>query len=114
MKIKTLSIISIGISVFVLLLIGVFVFFIAVVALNGFTGREGGAALTVLGVCGGVGAIVSAALAGQFTTFLMIKYNWNRVAAVGVSVLAGAIMGGFLYAIAFAFSLLVAQAFFYR
>ena len=112
MPTKTPSIISVILSILVLIVIGLSVGFIALVALNGFSEREGGAALTVLGFCSSIGIILSAILAGRLTKLFITKYNWNTFLAVIVSVVASSIAGGILYGISFGLSLLIAQALF--
>jgi hypothetical protein len=111
---KTPAIISIVITVILLILIGVFVFFIDLIALNGFSGSEGGIALTTLGVCQSIVLILFAVLAGRFTTFLIVKRSWNHVLAVAVSVIASILAGMMFYFAAVLLSIGVAEALFYN
>ncbi len=111
---KTPAIISIVITVILLILIGAFVFFIDLIALNGVSGSDGGIALTTLGVCQSVVVILSAILAGRSTTFLIAKRGWNNVLAVAVSVITLVILGLLFYIAALLLSVGVAEALFYN
>jgi hypothetical protein len=111
---KTPAIISIVVTVILLVLIGAFVFFIDLVALNGFSGREGGIALTTLGVCQSIVLILFAVLAGRFTTFLIAKRGWHAFLAVTVSVITWILLGMILYFAAVLLSIGVAEALFYN
>jgi hypothetical protein len=111
---KRPAIISILITVILLLLIGAFVFFIDLIALNGFSGSEGGIALTTLGVCQGVVLILSAVLAGRLTTFLITKRSWNNVLAISVSVITLTLLGLLFYFAAVLLSVGLAEALFYN
>src|SRR5688572_3694466 len=111
---KTPAIISIVITVILLILIGVFVFFIDLIALNGFSGSEGGIALTTLGVCQSIVLILFAVLSGRFTNFLIAKRGWNQVPAVAVSVTTSILAGMLFYFAAVLLSIGVAEALFYN
>ncbi len=106
---KTPAIISTVLTVILLILLGALMFIMDVIALNGFSGSEGGIALTTMGVCEGVGVILSAILAGRLTNLFITKYNWNNILAIVVSVLAGTILGGVFYSIGLVLSLVVAE-----
>lgn len=114
MPTKTLSIISSVITVILLLIIGAVVFFIDLIALNGVSGREGGIALTALGVCESITVILCAILAGRLTTLFVTKYNWNNILAVIVSIVAVLILGVVLYVVALMLSVGVAEFLFYN
>jgi hypothetical protein len=94
MPTKTSSIVSTIITVILLLLFGTASMFFLLVALNGFSGSEGGPALTTGAVCNGIGIILSAVLAWNLTRWLMNKFNWSSIAAVFVSVMVGFFVGG--------------------
>lgn len=111
---KTPAIISIVITVILLLLIGAFVFFIDLIALNGFSGSEGGIALATLGICQSVAMILSAVSAGRFTNFLITKRGWNNVLAVAVPVITLTLLGMIFYFAAILLSVGVAEALFYN
>jgi hypothetical protein len=93
MPAKTLSIISAIITAVLVILFSTFIFFITLVALNGFSDREGTAAVTINLICSGGGAILSAILAGWLTRLAIEKFNWNKVLAIIVSILAGTTLG---------------------
>lgn len=93
MPTKTSSIISAVLTVILLLLVGALSMFMTMVALNGFTGSEGGPALLTNLMCNGIGVILSATLAWRLTRWLIEKFNWNKGLAVAVSVLAGVVFG---------------------
>jgi hypothetical protein len=93
MTTKTLSTISAVITAIFVILIGLFVFFMIMIALNGYGDREGTAAVTINLICSGGGAILSAILAGWLTRLTIDKFNWNKILAVIVSMAAGTTLG---------------------
>lgn len=111
---KTPSMISVILTILTLLVIGIALFFINVVTLNGFNGREGAAALSTSGICGSIGIILSAILAGKLSKLFIDKYNWNSFLAVVSSVIVSLIAGGVIFGIAFVLSLIVAEALFFN
>lgn len=62
--------------------------------LNGVSESQGMTAMGVSLVCQGVGAILAALLAGWLTNFVITKFNWNKILAVIIAVIAGALLGG--------------------
>lgn len=111
---KTPAIISIIVTVILLLLAGAFVFFIDLIALNGVSESDGGIALATLGICQSVVIILSAVLAGRFTTFLIAKRSWNNILAASVSVITLTLVGTMFYFAAILLSVGVAEALFYN
>jgi hypothetical protein len=111
---KAPAIISVVITVILLLLVGAFVFFIDLIALNGVSESEGGIALGTLGICQSIVVILSAVFAGRFTNFLIIKRAWNNALAVAVSVITLVLIGAILYFAAILLSVGVAEALFYN
>lgn len=111
---KTPAIISIVLTVILLLLIGAFVFFIDLIALNGVSGSDGGIALATLGICQTVVVILSAIFAGKLTNFLIIKRGWNNILAVTVSVITFILLGLLFYFAAILLSVGVAETLFYN
>jgi MFS family permease len=109
MPTKTPSIISVVLTVIVLILLGLFMGFMSLVALNGFSEREGAPALITFGVCVSIGIILSAVLAGRLTKLFIAKYNWNSILAVAVALLASTVLGIILYAIAFFLEIVIAD-----
>lgn len=110
MPTKTLSIISAVITAILVLLVGALIFFITLVALNGFGDREGTAAITLNLICSGGGVILSAILAGWLTRLVIEKFNWNRILATIVSILAGTTFGTVAAVGALILSVLAAEA----
>ncbi|MBL8063668.1 MAG: hypothetical protein JNK32_11645 [Anaerolineales bacterium] len=90
---KTPSIISTVLTVILLLLIGTLGMFLTMVMLNGFSGSQGGPALTTTFVCNGIGVILSAIISWRMTRWLIERFNWNKALAVATSVLAGVVFG---------------------
>ncbi|MCC7118285.1 MAG: hypothetical protein IT310_07140 [Anaerolineales bacterium] len=113
MSAKASSILSVALVVLILLILGSFVFLMNVLMLNGF-GREGGVALTVTGVCSGIGVILAAVLAGKLTKFFIVKQGWNPILAMFGAVAAAVLCGAALEGIAFFISLGVVEALFYN
>jgi hypothetical protein len=110
MPAKTLSIVSAVLTIILLILIGIFLFFMTLVALNGFGDREGTAAVTITLICQGIGVIISALLAGSLTRRLIEKFNWNKALAVILSIFAGTTLGTILAFGALALSIFAAGA----
>jgi hypothetical protein len=108
MATKTLSTISAVITAIFVILIGLFIFFMTLVALNGYGDREGTAAVTINLICSGGGAILSAILAGWLTRLTIDKFNWNKILAIIVSIFAGTTLGGLFTAAAFILSTIAA------
>jgi hypothetical protein len=108
MKPKLSSIISRVLTAIILVVIGVAIFFVEIVALNGFSGREAGPALLTALICHSASAILVVILVGRLTRLLMTKYNWNDFLAMMASVFAGALSGGFLFILATVLSVLLA------
>ncbi|MDP1624405.1 MAG: hypothetical protein Q8L64_01410 [bacterium] len=77
MPTKTLSIISVVLTVIFLILIGIFLFVMTLVALNGFGDSEGTAAVMITLVCQGIGLILSALLAGWLTRLFVFSTGQN-------------------------------------
>jgi membrane protease YdiL (CAAX protease family) len=109
---KTPAIISIVATVILLLVVGAFVFFIDLIALNGVSESDGGVALATLGVCQSIVLILSAVLTGRFTNFLIFKRGWNNILAVSVSVITVTLIGMIFYFAAILLSVGVAEALF--
>lgn len=111
---KTPALISIVVTVILLLLLGAFVFFIDLIALNGVSEQDGGIALSTLGVCESVVVILFAVLTGRFTTYLIAKRGWNQALAVTVSVITCILLGAVFYFAAVLLSVGVAETLFYN
>lgn len=107
---KILSIISAVLTAVLTVLIGIFLFVMTLAALNGFSDREGSAAVSIMLVCQGIGVILSAILAGWLTRRFIEKFNWNKVLAVILSIAAGTTLGTILAFAALALSIFTAGA----
>jgi len=88
---KTLSA---ALTVVLLILAGLVILFAEILALNGFSERQGTAALAGSLVCQGTGIILAAVLAARLSGWLVVKFNWNKALSVMVAVLAGTMLGG--------------------
>ena len=109
MPTKTSAIISTVLTVLTLLVIGAASMFFLLVALNGFSGSAGEPALITSLVCNVIGIILAAILAWRLPRWLIEKFNWNRILAVLVSVVAGSFLGSGLSAIALFIGVFVAD-----
>ncbi len=110
MSTKSLSTISVVLTVVFLILFGMILFFSTLLALNGFGDSEGTAAVIITLVCQGGGLILAGVLTGRLTRLFIDKLNWNRVLAVIVSVFAGSALGTVLVFAALFISIFVAGA----
>jgi hypothetical protein len=90
---KTPALISAVLTAILLLLVGALSMFMTMVMLNGFSGSEGGPALTAALICNGIGVILSAILAWWLTRWFIERFNWNKLLAVVVAVLVGVVFG---------------------
>lgn len=103
---KTISAI---LTVILLILTGVAVLFAELVALNGFSERQGTAALASSLVCQGVGIIAAVVVAMRLSGWLVTKFDWNKALSVIVAVLAGTMLGGGFAVVSIVLSLAVAE-----
>jgi hypothetical protein len=84
-----------GLSTFVILiLLAVLTVFIQMVALNGASERQGFNAMSISLVCQSVGLLLVVILARWLVNLLIAKFNWNKVLAVVIAVIAGTTLGG--------------------
>ena len=90
------SMISAGLTVFLLILFVILFLFVQMVALNGASERQGIAALGISLICQGAGVILAALLAWRITNLIITKLNWNVILAVVIAVVAGTFLGGLL------------------
>lgn len=93
MPTKTPSIISTILTVILLILFAIGSGFFLLVALNGFSESDGLPGLIATLVCNVIGIVVSAILAWRLPRWLIERFNWNRILAVLVSVVAGFFIG---------------------
>ena len=106
---KLSSIISRVLIAIILVVIGVTIFVVEIIALNGFCEREAGPALITALICHSASAILVVILVGRLAPLLMTKFNWNGTLAMIVSVFAGTLSGGFLFFLATLLSLILAM-----
>ena len=91
---KTPATISSILTVLILVFLAIVFVLLQMVALNGFSEREG---LTAMGIslgCQSLVVILLAALAARATTFLITKVAWNSILAVAVTVFVATTIGG--------------------
>jgi hypothetical protein len=94
MSTKTPAAISAALTILILILLAILFVLLQMVALNGFSERQG---LTAMGLslgCQSLVILLLGALAARATTFLITKVEWNSILAVVVTVLAAATIGG--------------------
>ena len=110
MSTRTFSLIASVVTVILLLVLGALMAIMQLLALNGFSDREGGPALAVSLACQGVGLVLSALLTRRLTRRLIDRFNWNRFLAAALAVLAGLLLGGLFWGLSLAAAMLIAQA----
>ncbi|HXQ37348.1 MAG TPA: hypothetical protein VN843_25285 [Anaerolineales bacterium] len=91
---KTPAIISSVLTIVMLIIFAVLSVFMQMIALNGVSESQGMTAMGISLVCQGIGVILVGILAGWLTNLAINKFNWNKVLAVIVPVIAGVLMGG--------------------
>jgi len=109
MSTKTPMTISSVLTTILLILTGLVIIFAQLLALNGFSEREGTISLVTSLVCQGASIIVAALIAGRLTRWFIGKFNWSNALAVIVAVIAAAILGGVLMTIGLLISIFVAE-----
>lgn len=92
MSTRTLGMIASVVTFVVVLFLGAILLFGLLVILNGFSGREGGAALLTAVVCQGAALIVAPLVAGRLARLLVEKHHWRRVLSIIASVLVGTVI----------------------
>ena len=75
------------------------------IALNGVSERQGATAMGISLVCQGVGLVLAGGFAGWVSNFVTTKFNWNKIPAVIVAVIAGVFVGGAISFVAFIISI---------
>ncbi len=91
---KTPAIISAISTIVLIVLFAVLSVFTQMLALNGVSERQGMTAMGISLVCQGVGLILAGLFAGWITNLVIAKFNWNKILAVIVAVIAGVLIGG--------------------
>jgi hypothetical protein len=110
MSTKALSLVASLLTVILLLVLGALLAIVQLLALNGFSDREGGPALATSLACQGGGLILAALLAGRLTRRLTERFNWSKFLAAALAVLAGLLLGAVFGGLSFAAAVIVAQA----
>ena len=90
---KTPAIISTVLTILLLIVFGVLSIFAQMLALNGVGERQGMTAMGISFACQSVGVILAGILSWRLTNLVINKFDWNRMLAVAVSVIAGVIFG---------------------
>ena len=106
---KTPAIISVILTVLFLILIAILLLLGQLLALNGFSEREGTISLVTTLVCQGTSVILAAVLASRLTQAFIEKFNWNNAVAVVVAVVAGIFPGTVLMSLGLLISVLIAE-----
>jgi sulfite exporter TauE/SafE len=109
MSTRNLSVISSIITVILLIVLGILASFVELVALNGYSDREGGPALIAFGICQVVGLLLCALLAGWLTKTLAPRFSWNKILTVIISILAATLLSGGLWILSVGVSVIVAE-----
>ena len=94
MPAKTPATVSVILTILILVILAIVFILLQMIALNGFSEREG---LTAMGLslgCQSLTVIFLAAFAARATRFLITKVEWNSILAVAVTVLAATTIGG--------------------
>ena len=101
--------VSAALTVVLLILTGVLVLLAELIALNGFSERQGTAALVTSVIIQAAGIVVSAVVAARLSGWLVSKFDWNKALSVTAAVLAGTLLGGGFAVISIFLSLAVAE-----
>lgn len=94
---KTPATISAILTVLILIALAIVFVLLQMIALNGFSEREG---LTAMGLslgCQSLAVIFLAVFAARATAFLITKVGWNNILAVAITVFAMTTIGGVLF-----------------
>jgi small-conductance mechanosensitive channel len=105
---KIPSHISALLTITLLIVLAALSIFFEMVALNGFSGRQGGTAMGVSLVCQGVFLILAGIFAAWFTNLLIIKFNWNQVLAVVAAVTVSTLLSGIAFFLCIIVAILLA------
>ena len=105
MPTKAPAILSTVLTVLTLIVFAVFSIFTQMLVLNGASERQGMTAMSLSLVCQGVGMILAGVLAWWLTDTAISKWNWNKVIAVIIAVIAGTTLGGLISALSIIFAI---------
>ncbi len=90
---RTPAIIATTLTVLLLTLLAILFMLVQMLALNGFSERQGTTALGLSLVCQGMGILLSGGLAMMLTRLFVERFNWNKILAVVLAVVAGTLLG---------------------
>ena len=93
---KTPAIISSILTIVLLIIFAALSIFTQMIALNGVSESQGMTAMGISLVCQGIGLILAGIFAGWISNLVITKFNWNKVLAVIVAVVAGVLIGGMI------------------
>ena len=96
MSTKSPAVISAILTAGLLIFLAIILLLLQIVALNGFSERQGLTAMGISLACQSLVILLLAALAARSTHFLITRVNWNSILAVAVTVLAATMIGGTL------------------
>ena len=108
MPTKAPAILSTVLTTLTLIVFAVFSVFTQMLVLNGASERQGVTAMSISLVCQGVGMIVAGILAWWLANSAVNKWNWNKVIAVIIAIIAGTTLGGLISALSIIFAIPVA------
>lgn len=90
---KTPAIISSILTIILLIIFAILSVFTQMIALNGVSERQGMTAMGISLVCQSIGLILAGIIAGRISNFVITRFNWNKILAVIVAVVAGILIG---------------------
>jgi hypothetical protein len=105
---KTPAVISVVLTTFLLIVVGIVSILFEMLALNGARESQGTTAMGISLACQGVGAILIGIFTWWLTNLLISKFNWGKVIAVIVAVFLGTVVGTGISFLALIISILVA------
>lgn len=91
---KAPAVISTVLTVIFLVILAVASVLFEMLALNGASERQGTLAMGISLACQGVSVILIAIFTRWLTNLLIVRFNWNKVVAVIVTVISGVLLGG--------------------
>ncbi|MDQ2692424.1 MAG: hypothetical protein M3Y68_10365 [Chloroflexota bacterium] len=94
MSTRSPAAVSAILTVLLLVFLAVVSLLLQMVALNGFSERQGVTAMGISLGCQGIVLLLLALLAARATRFLITKVNWNSMLAVATTVLVATVIGG--------------------
>lgn len=90
---KTSTILAAIITITLLVVSTILFMLVQMLALNGFSERQGTTALGLSLTCQVVSILLAGGLAFGLTRLFVEKWNWNKVGAVALAVVAGMVLG---------------------